>query len=168
MRRLCFEKLSGHRGLFLLLLLVANTAFAQKAKFPWKQFGMSGGVMFTAGWLDNEADVAKFNFHLYKVRWPNTNPQWSNPLLSARNKYANWPVDKGPAYPGSKTWLVWTTDKYHMNRFMRNALVAGAVAVNLTIGEKLNWKQIAAMAAGNWAAFALGSGASAAFYKMGD
>jgi hypothetical protein len=120
-----------------------------------------------AGWLDNEADVLKFNYHLYQRRWPDADPRWANPKVSAVNKYRDWPHDTRAAYPGSKTWLVWTTDKYHLNRFMRNALMAGSLAVQINIGEKLRWQQVVLMALGNWAAFALGSGACSWFYGMG-
>lgn len=67
--------------------------------------GYARGVneITTHGWLN------------YKYRHPNTNPMWSNPKVSALNKYKNRDPQQGPAFFGSTTVFVMFTDKYHLN-----------------------------------------------------
>lgn len=66
-----------------------------------------------------------------------------NPKFSWLNKYEHWPEDQSAAYFGSKTFLVWTTDGYHLTKFlyhgfMRLALVLLIVAV---WGQAHHWSR---------------------------
>lgn len=56
------------------------------------------------------------------------------------NKYKDFPTDKRAAYWGSKGILVWTTDGYHLTRFIDRSFQVASLGISLT--EKNNWKKI--------------------------
>ena len=143
----------------LFLLILPLFSIAQK-----KQMAIAGGIYAAAGFLDGQADIIAHNYHLYLLRHPNTNQQFTNPKLSARNKYKDWPTNNDAAFFGSKTFRVGLTDRYHQNRMLRNMLCAGGVGVLLTHG-KMNWKQVALSAAISWASYAVGSGLAYKIYN---
>jgi hypothetical protein len=152
-------------GLIVILLFLCNELNAQqKQGYWWKQAG-AATCYLVAGFADGQAEIIRNDWRRYQAVHPRSNPQWSNPKLSFRNKYEAWPEDQSAAYPGSKTWLAFTTDKFHLNRTLRNALMAGGLAVSLSLYDKPNWKQILLQAAGSWGCFALGSGVAHAIYK---
>jgi hypothetical protein len=124
--------------------------------------------MFAAGWLHATNEVSVHDYRRYAARHPNANPQWANPRISFRNKYADWPIDKSAAYFGSKTLLVWTTDAYHLRSTARNFLIAGNIGVSMSLYEKPNWKQILLQAAISWGCFALGTGSAHKYYDYVD
>lgn len=72
----------------------------------------------------------------------NEGKQFWDPRLSFKNKYKNWPTDKKAKFPGSKTWLVWTTDAQHLTSTLEKGfLITGVVALTLD-SKKKNWKAI--------------------------
>lgn len=76
----------------------------------------------THGWLN------------YQYRHPETNPQWSNPKVSALNKYENRDPNAGEAFPGSTTIFVMLTDKYHLN----NSIVTFMTGAQITLCATLS------------------------------
>ena len=42
------------------------------------------------------------------------NPKFWNPSISWKNKYKNYPEDQKAKFFGSKTFLVWITDAWHL------------------------------------------------------
>jgi hypothetical protein len=153
---------------FGILLLLCSDIFSQKRNKFWLKQSIGGAAMFAAGWLHATNEVSVHDYRRYAARHPNANPQWTNPRMSFRNKYADWPTDKSPAFFGSKTVFVWTTDAYHMRATARNFLIAGNIGVSMSLYEKPNWKQIVVQAATSWAMFAIGSGAAHKYYKHID
>jgi len=137
---------------------------------------LASSMQAVAGWFDGESEVLLFDFEKYQKRWPNTNESWTNPEISSRNKYKNWPEDQSARFPGSKGILVGFTDKYHMNRMIRNVLLAGSVTVYFSLGrqhgcQKEKFAKRALRTLGytalSWASYAAGSGAAHAFYGSG-
>lgn len=92
---------------------------------------------FIGGWFDGENHFLRNNYEYYQARWPNTNPQYSNPRLSANRKYKDGEEENGPAYTflGMKSTgvLAFTTDKWHLNEFLDMLMIAGAVGVTVTL-----------------------------------
>lgn len=153
----------------ILLLIIPIFATSQNIKKNfWIKQSASAGSMMVAGWLHGTNEVAVHDYRRYAARHPNANPQWSKPGISFRNKYKNWPTDMRAKYWGSKTVLAWTTDAYHLRNTLRNALIAGNVAITLTLYQKPNWKHIVLQAVGSWACYAVGSGAAHWYYKKVD
>lgn len=134
----------------------------------WVKETASVASCFTAGFLDGQREVMVHDYRRFLARHPNTNQQRTNPRMSFKNKYKNFPTDKRAKFFGSKTIFAWTTDKLHSNNTGRNFLLAGNVAIVLTIGEKPNWKNLLFQAGKSWACFAIGSGAAHAYYKEVD
>jgi hypothetical protein len=151
--------------LLAAVLLFPILSFSQKRDNFWLKQAAGGLTMAAAGWLSATNEVATHDYRRFAARHPNANPQWANPKLSFRNKYADWPQDKSAAYWGSKTVLVWTTDRHHLYNTTRNFLVAGNIGISMTLYEKPNWKQVVLQAAVSWACFAIGSGAAHQYYK---
>ncbi len=78
---------------------------------------------------------------------------WS-PKISWTRKYTHWPDDQTPAYFGAKNVLVWTTDGYHLTKFLyhgflRLALVVLAISLWGQAFKLTTWGRIAA-GAGLW------------------
>jgi hypothetical protein len=57
--------------------------------------------------------------------------QFWDPTISWKNKYRDWDGgDKRAAYIGSKSFLVWTTDGYHLTRGIDHAAMYIAVSIS--------------------------------------
>jgi hypothetical protein len=152
----------------ILLLLISGAAFAQKRDNYWLKQGIGAGLMITSGWLQAANEVAVHDYRRFAARHPNANPNWSNPKISFKRKYADYPSDKSAAYFGSKTVLAWTTDRHHLFNTTRNFLVAGNIGVTMSLYEKPNWKQMVLQAATSIVFFNIGSGAAHKYYKPID
>lgn len=152
----------------LLILLLPVLAHSQRRPNYWLKQGVSAATMFTAGWLHGTNEVIKFDYRRFAARRPRADPNWHDIRISYRRKYKNWPSDRRAAYIGSKTWLAWTTDAYHMRATAKNILIAGNIGVSMSLYQKPDWKQIVIQAVASWAAFAVGSGAAHAYYKPID
>jgi hypothetical protein len=155
-------------ALLLAAFLAASVGFGQKRELFWVKQGVSAGSMFAAGWLQATNEVAVHDYRRYAARHPNANPQWADPSKSFRNKYENFPTDKSERFLGSKTVLVFVTDRHHLNNSIRNFMVVGNIGVCMSLYEKPNWKQILIQAASSWAFFCIGSGAAHKYYKYVD
>lgn len=151
-----------------VLLLICGGLQAQKRDNFWLKQWISATTMFTAGWLQGVNEVSVHDYRRYAARHPNANPKWTNPKVSFKNKYQQWPTDKSEAYLGSKTVLAWTTDAYHLRNTTRLFLVTGNIGVTMSLYEKPNWKQIVVQVASSWAFYAIGSGAAHKYYKYID
>lgn len=58
------------------------------------------------------------------------NAQYWNPQESWKNKYKNYDQgDKRPRYPLASTWLVWTTDAWHLCDTLYRIFLIGAGVV---------------------------------------
>jgi hypothetical protein len=158
----------------LLLILITASCYGQGVnKNYWKKQAVVFASCFASGWFRAENDFLYFEYSKYQDRWPNANPQWANPRLSANNKYK--PGTKEPAFVilGLKSThaLAFATDKQHLNTFTSNALWANAVGFSCTLypfekGKRkgLFWKG-AAQAVLVHSATALGRAACFKFYK---
>lgn len=153
----------------LVLLVFLSTAGKPDAErrpgFWWKQAGIAA-LNLVSGFAFYQTQVVKHNPYAYSQRHPNADPQWWNPVLSARNKYRNGNPAEGPKFFGSTTFLAWTTDKYHLNNTLRNAFTAGATGISMTLWARPRWQQIVTQIIINWATFALGTGVGYQFYKQ--
>lgn len=59
--------------------------------------------------------------------------------ISFKRKYKNYPTDMSEAYFGSKTFLVWTTDLFHLSSVGNTGfLIAGTTISIWNVKEELN------------------------------
>lgn len=99
--------------------------YTEHAARNWPTFSLS----LLGGFADGTADALKHHYN--QTVFPQSGPkrQWYDPAVSWENKYANWPTDQRAAFFGAKTWLVWTTDAWHMAKTVRNKAIQGQVFV---------------------------------------
>jgi hypothetical protein len=119
----------------LLLFFTCN----MKAQSKWWQLDKrdiwASSAMFLAGWADGTAELTKWHYDAFEGFYGDVNDDWYNPHVSWRNKYENGDASLGPAYFGSTTFLVGTTDNYHMMRSVRNV----SISATLLIMPKCEW-----------------------------
>jgi len=114
----------------LLLALTPATCFAQmQIQIPsLKEVWPSATCFFVAGVANGTHEALLWRYSSFKRNFPGANDQYWNPEISWKNKYKNRDYGQGRAYPGSLTWLVWTTDGKHMLSMARAATeMTGAV-----------------------------------------
>ncbi len=95
-----------------------------------------------SGAFHRTAEISKDDFRRIKKVHPNINEQWANPKKSFRNKYKNWPHDQSPAYFGSTTILVSTTDMFHLYNTISTLSMTTSVGFTMTLHEKVKFKQV--------------------------
>ncbi len=105
----------------LILVLLSFGASAQSVG--------SVALTFVSGMADGTAEALKWHYDKVDQRY-NLNDSYWNPAISYKNKYAGGITANGPKFPGSTTYLVWTTDGYHMARMVRNTSFVGAVVIH--------------------------------------
>lgn len=141
--------------LFTLLLI---TGQGQKANFKIRSQILPVSLVFLAGVSDGFTETISHNYKGFKNVFPKANDRIFDPGLSYVRKYRNGDREQGARFPGSKTYLVWTTDAYHASRFAQHLFLAGAFALKITEGKQRWWVYLA-QGLGYWlvnrAAFAM-------------
>lgn len=127
----------------LLLMLVICCHGQQVQPVPKKlhigNYVLSGSLVFLAGAADGLNQALSFHYDAVKSRFPGMNDHFWAPSVSWCNKYKNGDPQQGRAFPGSTTWLAFTTDGYHMTRFAEHLLLSGAIAVKIGGFSKMKW-----------------------------
>ena len=113
--------------LFITISLLVVTA-SLKGQSYWQHLWSnkwSFSLSIVSGYADGTADVLrdKYSSSVFK----NANEQFWNPSVSWVNKYKDWPTDTRAAFPGSKTWLVWMTDGWHLSKTIHLKSIQGAI-----------------------------------------
>ncbi len=108
----------------LVLLLISCVCNAQfRKEIP------SLSLTFISGFADGSAESLKWHYDAVDKKF-NLNDNYWNPNISWRNKYAGGLSANGPKFMGSTTYLVWTTDGYHMLRAARNLSITTAIVIH--------------------------------------
>jgi hypothetical protein len=113
-------------------------------------YAVTGTMIFLAGAADGVNQALMYQYEGFKKMFPHSNDQFWKPSLSGANKYKNGDPRQGARFPGSKTYLVFLTDGYHLTRFTDHLLWSGAVAIKLSCHEKRKWYAYVLEAAGYW------------------
>ncbi len=116
--------------LTLFILSTANSHSQEERRFRVRDHLKPAVCMLLAGAFDGVADGLDHHYDKPDKFW--------NPDISQNNKYRNGDPKQGRAFPGSTTWLVWTTDGWHMMRAGRNLFTTGAIVFSIA-GEKKKW-----------------------------
>ncbi len=71
----------------------------------------------------------------FKRRHPGANDDYWDRRISWTKKYRNYPDDTRAAYFGSKTFLVWTTDGWHLTDMLARSSFTMGLTLNLSFAE---------------------------------
>ncbi len=111
---------------------------------------------FVAGFAEGTMDAISFHYDSFQKVHKNVNHQFWNPQLSWKNKWRNGNKIEGEKFIGSSTFLVWTTDGWHMLKAINRLATFGAT-ITIVIGDKKKWtyyaKEILISYAANRAGF---------------
>lgn len=136
--------------LLVLLILFSFAAYSQTLTIKPNRFqefgGRTGvkqtiagmGLSFVSGFSTGVRETILFHPWRFEKRFPNADPQYWDPFISWENKYRRGYPQLGPKYPGSTTYLAWTTDLYHLTNTTSRASLVLASAT-FTIGERKKW-----------------------------
>ena len=92
--------------------------------------------MFVSGVADGTSEVLRYHYEGFKNRFPDARDTFWQPSQSWPNKWKNGDPTQGPAYFGSTTFLVWTTDGFHLCRTIRNVHMIAALAIPIGYNKK--------------------------------
>jgi hypothetical protein len=148
-------------GKLILSLILLATAFAcysqtveddlrKLKKKRVRNYVITGSLVMLAGGADGFNQALQFQYPGFKKAFPHASDQFWKPSLSGANKYKKGDPNQGARFPGSRTWLVFTTDGYHLTRFADHLLMSGAVAFKVAGYQKKKWYIYVAEAAGYW------------------
>jgi hypothetical protein len=121
------------KRLLLAFCIVAHScAHAQTdtKQFKLKQYVAPASMIFLAGICEGVMDGLDHHYDKPNQFW--------NPDISYTNKYKNHDPKQGRAFPGSLTWLAWTTDGWHLMKAGRNMFTTGAIVFSIK-GENKKW-----------------------------
>lgn len=115
-----------------------------------RNYILTGSLMLLSGAADGFNQALQFRYDGFKRAFPKSNDQFWDPGLSGANKYKNGDPEKGAKFPGSRTWLVFVTDGYHLTRFVNHLFMTGAIGVKIAGYEKKKWYKYVLEAVGHW------------------
>lgn len=121
----------GNKTFILIFLFLSVNLFAIKDSTLNKRI-IRYSSFFVAGVSEGYMDVLNFHYDKFKSIHPKANNQYWNPQISWQNKYNS-------KIPFAKTAMVWTTDGWHLNKFIRNVGIFGGVCIPLEKGHKFTW-----------------------------
>ena len=127
-----------------LLVLAINTP-AQSYWHHLKDNKLSFGLMFTGGLANGVSDALQHKYsrtifpQLEGEKLLGFERDFYDPGQSWKRKYKSWPDDPRPAYPGAKTWLVWSTDAWHFTKTVQLKSMQMAVVVYRLPPSKKQW-----------------------------
>lgn len=99
-------------------------------------------MLFLFSWLFAAICNAVMDVLAFKYKrsiFKNMNPNFWNPSISWRNKYKDNDERKGPAFLGSTTFLVFTTDAWHLFQFLSNSFIILGILFIVNMMYDLNW-----------------------------
>ena len=98
------------------------------------------GIALLSGMSDGVSQDLIWHYDEFKNTFPNANDKYWDPRLSWRNKWKNGNPANGEAFWGSSTFLVWTTDGYHLMRTTSRMTMYSSFVINGFRSK--NWKEI--------------------------
>jgi hypothetical protein len=157
-----FKKLKANAmrqlSCLLLLLSIAVTTVCQDPLDDFKKqrrkkianYAITSGLVLLAGASDGVNQAIMYQYGGFKRAFPGANDKFWKPALSGANKYKNGDPRQGARFPGSRTWLVFLTDGYHLTRFADHLFMSGAIAVKISGYQKKKWYIYAVETVGYW------------------
>ena len=109
----------------------------------------SFGLMFIGGAANGVSDALQHKYS--RTIFPQNEGEkllgferdFYDPNISWKRKYKSWPDDPRPAYPGAKTWLVWSTDAWHFTKTIQLKSMQFAIVTYTPPKSKKWWWPLA-------------------------
>ena len=119
--------------------VLKRSEIPNSSKCNYKRSLAAYSVAFVGGVANGYNETISHHYSQFKKVHPGANDQFWNPEQSWLNKYEDFNGgNKNANYFGSKTFLSWTTDAYHLTSVASNVSLIGATCI-ITIGEKRKW-----------------------------
>jgi hypothetical protein len=115
-----------------------------------RNYILTGSLALLSGAADGLNQALQFRYDGFKRVFPGANDQFWKPTISCNNKYKNGDPKEGARFPGSRTWLVFVTDGYHLTRFTSHLFMTGAIGIKIAGYEKKKWYKYLLEGAGYW------------------
>jgi hypothetical protein len=96
------------------------------------QILLIAALLFAAGIAKAVMDTLQFHYVISIFYSDRYNQNFWDPDESWRNKYKDLDPNKGARFPGSTTWLVWTTDAWHLFQMVFLTCLQLAIVLPLT------------------------------------
>lgn len=87
--------------------------------------------MTAAGCFDGLTEVLRYDYPAFKKTFPKASNEFWDPAISWKNKWKDNNPNNGPAFLGSTTIFVWTTDGYHLSRSLQKAFICSALVFKI-------------------------------------
>lgn len=139
---------------YIIIFLMIPPVSAQK--YDLKRGLLRGSTQIVPGIAFGLNETLSHRYSNFKTKFPNANDNFWNPDLSWRNKWKNGDPNQGEAYFGSSSFLVFSTDGYHLTNFIHHTTIVASTTY-IIIGEKRPW----------WH-YCLDLGIGFAFYGLGN
>lgn len=98
------------------------------------------GIFFVSGVVNGLKESSDFHWDAFQKTFPGADPNWWNNDISWENKWIDGDPKNGERFPGSSTYLSFTTDSYHLLTVTNTSLLCiGSgldVLINLKNGKK--------------------------------
>lgn len=136
---------------------VPETPAASTFKFNTNAIPYKWGLGFLSGAARGLNQVIAFHPDRFFARHPNANRQYWDNRISWRNKHKNGNPEEGPAFPFSRSAMVFLTDGLHMSGTASNVTGVVSLSIPLYSGSGKKFKHYAAEAGfsvvGYWMGF---------------
>lgn len=108
---------------YLLICYWSNSLFLHQRRITMKDtFIILASISFCiAGIFEAFMDIIQFKF--FQSPFVKLDHRFWNPSVSWQNKWSQGDPKFGPKFFGSTTFLVWTTDGWHLMKWLRNRFV---------------------------------------------
>jgi hypothetical protein len=133
------------RCLILFCILISTLSSSAQYWQHLQRNRLSFGLTFTGGMANGVMDAIdhKYNRTIFPQgdgdRFLGFEKDFFDPATSWKRKYKNWPDDPRPAYPGAKTWLVWSTDAWHFTKTIQLKSMQFAVVTYRPPRQNKKW-----------------------------
>lgn len=151
--------------LFLLSLICLSACGTTKrapldtgrefSSYDWRRAVAPAALSFVSGAANGLNQTLVHHYPAFKSRFPGAKDRFWNPSLSWYNKYRDGDPAAGPAYFGSTTFLVATTDAFHLTNFVHRGTLFAA-GCTITLGQRRKWWHYAVDAGVSYLAFGAG------------
>lgn len=125
---------------FFLIFSLPGYAMGQGyfdlTKREWIGKGIGIALAGVSGVADGYHHLLTNRYSEFKRRHSGANDDFWDRTISWKRKYRNWPEDTRAAYIGSKTWLAWTTDGWHLTDMLARSTFTVGLTCSFLLGNE--------------------------------
>lgn len=127
---------------YLSVFKKEDRAHTHTVKLYIKRMAPSLSTTFAAGLFDGVKDALAHKYGRTVFNHWGWNDQFWNPDESWKNKYKNYPDDRSAKYFGSKTFLVGTTDAWHLAQTLELTSFTFSIMLYESPGKGKFWTKV--------------------------